>query len=209
MNDVGILIVDNDITSQGALKHVLGSEGWRVEIVPLASEALAQLATGAWNLAIVNIAVADVRGPLFSILRELSRVEPAHPEPPPEKPSRLFRVLFLVPMPVANHVQPFLEQEGLPYSLKPYHLHDFLEKVSDLLQEAGAIAEPIRGISGFSSLKKRPRAGHPSRDGRGQSMFASRDDYQMTEEEIADFERQEAEERKKKREKIPQDGGRF
>lgn len=201
MSDVGILIVDNDMTSQAALRHVLGAEGWRVKIVPQASQALAELASGSWNLAIVNIALSGVRGPLFAILRELSRVEPPAPEEATEPGSRFFRVLFLVPLDVAGAVQPLLEEQNLPYALKPYHLRDFLEKVSDLLEEAGAIAQPIRGSGGgFSGVKKRQPERHVSRDGRGTSMFASRDDYQMTEEEIAEFERQEAEERKKREE---------
>ena len=72
MEQVGILLVDDDVTSQQALKSVLDSEGWRVRIVPKASEALAELATGAWNLAIVNVALADPGGPLFAILKKLA-----------------------------------------------------------------------------------------------------------------------------------------
>jgi len=32
-----------------------------------------------------------------------------------------------------------LEANRLPYVVRPYHLHDFLEKVSDLLVEVKAI----------------------------------------------------------------------
>src|SRR5256885_3924678 len=56
------------------------------------------------------------------------------------------RVLFLVPELAAPEAQPALEHEQLPYSLKPFHLHDFLEKVSDLLLETGAIPQPIRRV---------------------------------------------------------------
>jgi len=38
------------------------------------------------------------------------------------------------------------------------------------------------------------------------AMFARREDYMMTEEEIADYERQEAEEREKKKKKTPETG---
>ena len=41
--EVGILIIDDDIVSQRALKNVLDSEGWRVRIVPLASHAMAEV----------------------------------------------------------------------------------------------------------------------------------------------------------------------
>jgi hypothetical protein len=116
--------------------------------------------------------------------------------PTPPALLQRIRVLFLIPAHAAAEVQPILEQEGLPYSLKPYHLHDFLEKVSELLLEAGAIAEPIRSVAyGFGNKKrKRIRA----RDSRRGAMFASREDYQMTEEEMADWERQEEEDRKKR-----------
>jgi CheY-like chemotaxis protein len=201
---VGILIVDDDVTSQRALKNVLDSEGWRVRIVPVAADALAELATGSWNLAIVNVALADVRGPLFAILRELAEGDSEIPAPPAEgkdpSPRKHIRSLFLVPLAMAKNVQPVLEREGLPYSFKPYHLHDFLEKVSELLVEAGAIAEPIRSIGGFGAGKRRNRNTRFSRDTRRGTMFATREDYQMTEEEMIEYERQE-EEDKKKREK--------
>ena len=200
MDQVGILIVDDDITSQRALKHILDSEGWRVRIVPLASQALAELATGNWNLAIVNVAVAETRGPLFATLRELARAEAA-PEGAATTRKHI-RVLFLVPLHLAKALQPMLEGEGLPYSAKPYHLHDFLEKVSELLVEAGAIAEPIRSIGGFAAGKRRRRDIGSSRHARDGAMFASREDYQMSEEEMHEFERtEEEEEQRKKRQK--------
>jgi hypothetical protein len=99
-------------------------------------------------------------------------------------------------------MQPILEREGLPYSLKPYHLHDFLEKVSELLVEAGAIAEPIRSIGGFGAGKRRVRNPHFSRDTRRGTMFATRENYQMTDEEMAEYEREEEEGRKKREKEL-------
>jgi CheY-like chemotaxis protein len=221
--EVGILIIDDDIVSQRALKSVLDAEGWRVRIVPQARHAFQELASGGWNLVIVNVALTDLRGPLFAILNELSQAgaapdadgedevlgssvngSPANGSPVDViatlNPPKRLRVLYLVPLLAAKHVQPVLEREGMPYSLKPYHLHDFLEKVSELLVEAGAIIEPIRSMTGLSGGKKRSRVRRTGRDARRSSMFASRDDYQMTEEELTEWERQE-EEDKKKREK--------
>ena len=45
MAEVGILIIDDDVVSQRALKNVLDSEGCRVRVAPLASEAMAELAS--------------------------------------------------------------------------------------------------------------------------------------------------------------------
>ena len=223
MAEIGILIIDDDIVSQRALKNVLDSEGWRIRIVPLASHALPELASGGWNLVIVNIALTDVRGPIFAILRELALADspdPAEPDAAEEvseeldhddrpelkvpangnekaKPaSSRLRVLFLVPALAAKDVQPVLEREGLPYILKPYHLHDFLEKVSELLLESGAIDAPIRSMRDFVGARKRAKS---RRTGlRRGAMFASREDYQMTEEEMAEWERQEEADRKKR-----------
>jgi len=202
--EVGILIVDDDIANQRALKNILDSEGWRVRIVHRDSDALNELATGEWSLAIVNITLTDIRGPFFAILKELSQAEVAEPAADGDGARRGFRALFLVPMATASKVLPLLEREGMPYSLKPYHLNDFLEKVSELLVEAGAIAQPIRSIGGFGATKHRRREARRSREGRRGTMFASREDYQMTEEEMAEYERQEEEERKK-REKAMKD----
>ena len=151
---------------------------------------------------VANISLADVRGPLFAILKELAEAEPAPAPPDAETPPKRIRALFLVPVSRAKDLQPILEREGLPYSLKPYHLHDFLEKVSELLVEAGAIAEPIRSIGGFGAGKRRRRNPHFSRDSRRGTMFATREDYQMTDEEMADYEREEEEGRKKREKEL-------
>jgi hypothetical protein len=102
----------------------------------------------------------------------------------------------------AKVVQSALERAGLPYSLKPYHLHDFLEKVSELLVEAGAIAEPIRSIGGFGAGKRRLRDVRFSRDTRRGTMFATRENYEMTDEEMAEYERQEEDTRRKREKEI-------
>ena len=219
MAEIGILIIDDDIGSQRALKQVLDGEGWRVRIVPLAAQALPELATGSWNLVIVNASLTDVRGPVFAILRELALADSyaatddsaegaTHVERPGEHADangngngatparRRLRVLFLIPALAAKNVQPVLERDGLPYLLKPYHLHDFLEKVSELLQEAGVIEDPIRSMRVFGAKKRSRR--RAARDARRGAMFASREDYQMTEEEMAEWERQEEEEKKKR-----------
>ncbi len=200
MSGIGILIVDADAASQRALKNVFDYEGWRVRIVPHPSQALEEIATGEWNLVIVNMALADLEGPLFLILKELALAQSAGLGDVAQAATKRIRVLFLVPVLLAKDVQPVLEREGLPYSLKPYPLNDLLEKVSELLVEAGAMAEPLRSIGGFAGSRKRPRDTRFGRESRKHAMFASREDYHMTEEEIADFEREEAEE-KKKREK--------
>lgn len=213
MAEVGILILDDDAVSQRALKHVLDSEGWRVRIVPMASYALSEIATGAWNLVIVNVALTGLHGPVFQTLRDLSQGEADAPDPnagaPPEvtevasvdeaKPKKI-RVLFLVPMLARKDVVPLLEREGLPYTLKPYSLHEFLEKVSELLLEAQAIREPIRSMGDRSFGRRGDRR---SRLGaRRGAMFASREEYQMTEEEMAEYERQEEEDRKKREKEL-------
>jgi DNA-binding response OmpR family regulator len=202
--EVGILIIDDDIVSQRALKNVLDSEGWRVRIVPLASAAMLELASGQWSLVIVNVAMTDVRGPLFNILKDLAQgdadaLEGA--EVDVARPKRI-RVLFLVPLLAAPQAQPILEKEGLPYLLKPYHLHDFLEKVGELLVEAGALADPIRSMSDFSPTSRKRRGLRSAQRGRRSSMFASRDDYQMSEEELLEWERTEEEERKKREKEL-------
>ncbi len=200
MSPVRILIIDDDEASQAALRQVLDSEGWKVRIVPLANQALAELASSNWTLVIVNVAMTGLAGPLFSTLKELALA------PGVEAGRTRARVLFLVPELAGAEAQPVLEQERLPYSLKPFHLHDFLEKVSDLLLETNAIPGPIRRVRHeYKGTERRGtdrRSGHERRE---TAMFASREDYMMSEEEIAEFERQEEEERKKKKKQPAQE----
>jgi hypothetical protein len=110
-------------------------------------------------------------------------------------------------------VRTALEKVRLPYVLKPFQFNDFLEKVSDLLMETDALSKPIRRVrhdaSAAERKRKETRAGHESavRQGRRDtSMFAKRDDYVMTEEEIAEYEKAEKEEQEqRKKKKQPQD----
>ena len=82
-----------------------------------------------------------------------------------------------------------LEASHLPYVIRPYHLHDFLEKVSDLLVEVKAIEAPIRQVRHeFGSMQKKKKQA-----ARSTSMFASRESSSYTDEELAEYERQESE----------------
>jgi CheY-like chemotaxis protein len=201
--EVGILIIDDDVVSQRALKNILDSEGWRVRIVPLASAAMLELASGEWSLVIVNVAMTDVRGPLFNILKDLAQGAADAPDGTKideTRPKRI-RVLFLVPMLAVRCAQPILEQESLPYIVKPYHLHDFLGKVSELLVETGTLIDPIRGLGGFSGTARRQKGVREARKNRS-LMFAARDDYQMSEEEMLDWERSEEDARRKREKEI-------
>ncbi|HEV8384507.1 MAG TPA: response regulator [Candidatus Acidoferrales bacterium] len=191
MPSVKILIIDDDEASQSALRHVLDAEGWQVSVVPLAREGMARLARGPWTLVIVNVALVDVEGPIFDMLKELALAQPA-----PDQPR--VSVLFVVPQLLAPVAKPVLEAQRLPYALKPIHLHDFLERVSDLLLESKSIPDPIRQVNpsrpGAEKRRTKERRGDFER--RTSSMFASRKEYFMSEEEMAEYEKQEAEDRK-------------
>jgi DNA-binding response OmpR family regulator len=186
---VGILILDDDAQSQGALKQILDSEGWRVRVVPDTKMFLAELRTGEWSLVIANVIITGTDSPLFVTLRELTNVSA-------EEGGRL-RALYLVPEASGDQYVEPLERAKLPYVLRPFHLHDFLEKVSDLLVEVKAIDAPIRQVRyEFGELRKKKKKAAKSN-----SMFASRESFSYTEEEIAEYEREESEALKNKRPK--------
>ncbi len=185
--EVRILVLDDDTQSQGALRQILDSEGWRVLIVPDTKLFLTELKTGAWSLVIANVAMTGLKGPLFFTLRELSSVSV-------EEGARL-RVLYLVPELSGGQFVGALEQARLPYVVRPFHLHDFLEKVSDLLVEIKAIEAPLRQVRHeFGEARKKKK-----QTGRSTSMFASRDSFSYTDEELAEYERQEGEAAKSRR----------
>lgn len=178
---VGILVLDNDATGGAAVKQILDSEGWRVRLVPDIQLLLAELKTGEWSLVIANIALTGVDGPAFVTLRELASVSP-------DDGGRI-RVLFIIPELAGIQYIGHLEVAHLPYVLRPYHLHDFLEKVSDLLVEVKAIEGPIRQVRHeFGALRKKKRQA-----GRSNSMFASRDSFSYSDEELAEYEKMESE----------------
>jgi DNA-binding response OmpR family regulator len=184
---VGILVLDDDAQGSGAVRQILDSEGWRVRIVPDTRLLLAELKTGEWSLVIANVALTGLDSPVFVTLRELSSVSV-------EDGGRI-RVLFLVPEMTGSQFVGALELGRLPYVVRPYHLHDFLEKVSDLLVEVKAIEAPLRQVRyEFDDLRKKKKQA-----GRSTSMFASRDSYSYTDEELAEYEKQETESSKNKR----------
>ena len=184
---VGILVLDDDVEGQGALKQVLDSEDWRVRIVPEARSLFAELRTGEWSLVIANVALTGLEGPAFVTLRELSGV-------PVEEGGRV-RALYLVPELAGSQYVGALELARLPYIVRPYHFHDFLEKISDLLVEIKAIEAPIRLVRHeFGEIRKKKRQA-----GRATSMFAARDSFSYTDEELAEYERQEGEAAKNRR----------
>ncbi len=184
---VGILVLDDDASSQGALRQILDSEGWRVRIVPDTKLLLAELKTGEWSLVIANVAMIGLDSPLFFTLRELSSVAP-------EEGARL-RVLYVLPEMAGSQFVGPLETAKLPYVVRPFHLHDFLEKVSDLLVEIKAIEAPIRQVRHeFGQARKKKH-----QEGRSNTMFAARDSFSYTDEELAEYERQEGETAKSRR----------
>jgi DNA-binding response OmpR family regulator len=178
---VGILVLDADSQSAGALRVILDSEGWRVRIVPDPQLLLTELKSGEWSLVIANIALTPPNSAAFITLRELSGVSV-------EEGGRM-RVLFLIPELTGSQHVGQLETARVPYVVRPYHLHDFLEKVSDLLVEVKAIAAPIRQVRyEFGGLRKQKKAA-----GRSNSMFASSDSFSYTDEELAEYEKSESE----------------
>lgn len=185
---VNILVLDNDPTGASALRQILDAEGWRVRVLPDPNLLLGELKSAEWSLVIANVSQINVNGPVFAILRELASV-------PQEDGGRL-RVLYMVPSLNGSQYVHALEASRMPYVVRPYHLHDFLEKVSDLLVEVKAIDVALRQVRHeFGGLRKKKKEA-----GRTNSMFAARDSYSSyTEEELAEYERQESELNKTKR----------
>src|SRR5260370_4738786 len=163
------------------------------------SQALQKLAQGKWTLVLVNMAVTGVPGAVFGTVQELAMPSAA------EAAKARVRILFLVPENVAAQATPLLEEEHLTYVLKPFTFHDLLERVSDLLMETEAIGSPLRKVrqEGLKSSGRSRRAGRdPGRDGaRNTGMFSIQGDYQWSEEELAEYERQGTEAVKKKKKK--------
>jgi DNA-binding response OmpR family regulator len=187
---VGILVLDNDPHGASAVKQVLDSEGWRVRIVSDAKMLLSELKSADWSLVVANAGVLTADSPAFFTLREIASV--------PQQDGGKIRALFIIPEAGERQFAPQLESARMPYVVRPYHLHDFLEKVSDLLVEVKAIEAPIRLVRReFGAIRKKKRQAARSSN----SMFASRDSFSYTEEEITEYEREEAEASKSKRNK--------
>lgn len=184
---VSLLVLEEASHNATALKQILDGEGWRVRVVQDLPMLHAELKTAEYSLLIANIALVGLDSATFHVLKELASVNA-------DEGGRI-RVLYIVPEQMgAQYVGP-LEFERLPYAVRPFHLHDFLEKVSDLLVEVKAIEGPLR-MTRYEFGEARKKKKETSRT---TSMFASRDSYVYTEEELAEYEKQEAEAAKNRR----------
>lgn len=178
---VGILVLEADTKNSGVLKQILDSEGWRVRVVPDIALLHAELKTAEYSLLIANVAMVGVDSPTFHVLRELATVS--------AEDGGKIRTLFVLPEAGGTEFVGHLEIAHLPYVARPFHLHDFLEKVSDLLVEIKAIEGPLRMTRyEFGSARKKKKESSQTT-----SMFAARDSYSYSEEEIAEYEKSEAE----------------
>jgi DNA-binding response OmpR family regulator len=177
---VAILVLEEDAENAGAVRHLLDSEGWRVHIITNTNLLLNELRNGEWALVVANLAVTGTDSAAFAMLQELASVSV-------EDGGRI-RVLYIVPEMADIKYVRLLEQARLPYVVRPFNFHDFIQKVSDLLFEVKAIAVPLRQVSReFGVVRKKKQDAS-----RTNSMFASRESYSYSEEEVAEYERQEA-----------------
>jgi CheY-like chemotaxis protein len=195
---VTILVIDDDPAGQFTLRQMLDSEGWTVHVATNAGLVLPALAKSGWTMVIANLAMTGISGPLFATLKELALA------PAMEGGKGRLRVMFLLPETMGPEARRLIESERLPYVNRPFNLQDFLEKVSDLLIDCGAIPNPIRRIR-FEGASSSRQVGllhqQPRHHERGQGMFAKSGDYSMTEEEIAEYEKQEQEEQLRRKKK--------
>src|SRR5208282_1976536 len=119
---VGLLVLEAEPSNAGALKQILDSEGWRVRIVGDVPLLHVELKTGEYSLVIANVEQIGLESPTFHVLRELAAVS--------EEEGGRIRVLYVVPELASSQFVQALERAKVPYAVRPFHLHDFLEKVS-------------------------------------------------------------------------------
>jgi DNA-binding response OmpR family regulator len=178
---VAILVLEEDADNAAAVRQLLDSEGWRVSIVTDANFLLNELRNGEWALVVANVAVTGTDSAAFTTLRELASV-------PADEGGRI-RVLYIIPEMADIKYAQSLERARLPYVVRPFNFHDLIQKVSDLLFEVKAIAVPLRQVGHeFGVVRKKKLQASRTNN----SMFASRESYSYSEEEVAEYERQEA-----------------
>ena len=131
--------------------------------------------------------------PLFESLQALDQAEAP------------LRVMFLVSIVAPPEVEQRLEQFGLPHTVKPLRVDDFLEQVSELLLRAHTIYQPLRKVKELA-VAPRPLEHRVTNDAKRGGMFASRKGYDdFTEEELKEFEEEEEKKRKSKEGEKPLD----
>jgi DNA-binding response OmpR family regulator len=192
VTEIRILALEDDPASQAALHTMLDAEDWVIQIVSDVDAMMKELARGSWGLLIAGLDVIGLSGPVFTTLLELAVAAPIE-----DGRSRI-RVLFVIPQDLVTQAIPLLESQHVAYVVKPYQFNDFTEKINDLLVQANLITKTARERGFAFDKKQSPRAGKRASKGQSSSMFASREDYHYTDEELAEYEREQETEKKKK-----------
>ena len=198
---VGILVLDDGAPGGSAVKQILDSEGWRVRLVPDTQMLLAELKTGEWSLVIANVTLTGVEGPAFVTLQELASV--------PAAEGGRVRVLFLIPELAGDqyigqleaNYRAFFSWFALRGKYIPVPNHRLVvvlagehDTFSNLQKSFDTATLPADFFDAALQKKKKQAS-------RSNSMFASRDSFSYTDEELAEYEKQEGEISKSKRNK--------
>lgn len=187
MKRVRVLIIDDDEASRRALAAVLDGEGWEITVAARPAQGVEHLRQGPWQLVVADLSVSSLSAPLFDLLKELAEAGGS------------LQVMFLVPAVVDETTRRRLQGLKIPCLAKPIQLNDFLERVSDLLLDAGAIRRPLRRVRHLAGTIRvlAETGGLPAG---GREMIAPRDGhYEYTEEELRQFEEEEEEKRRRKK----------
>lgn len=164
---VRVLLLDESRARRHAMTSILEGKGWTIQEAASTAEGLKQLQASKWDLVVADVSTIHPHSPLFEVLEELAKTDGP------------VQVLFSLQAGKEEQVQQQLEKLGLRCVNKPLHFGGFLDQVSDLLFDSGAIVRPLRQVGNIA-----PRAVAPSRSGSGfdlgrrdQGMFYSRDEY--------------------------------
>ncbi|MFQ5696303.1 MAG: ATP-binding protein, partial [Terriglobia bacterium] len=118
-----VLVVDDEPAVAQLIADALRQQGYTVSLHTRSRHALAEAFAQPFDLAICDIRMPELDGQAFH--RSLAE----------QRPALARRLFFTTGDTLAPETIDFLEQVGLPYLAKPFHVEELRSRVRDLLQQ--------------------------------------------------------------------------
>jgi PAS domain S-box-containing protein len=119
--NVRILVVDDEPVIRQLLSHILGEEGYKVEVTEDGKDALDRIKKKRYNLILLDIKLPGLSGSeLYERIRGIS-------------PSLAKRVVFMTGDVMAADTEAFLARTKVPFVTKPFNVNQLKQEISHCL----------------------------------------------------------------------------
>ena len=126
-----ILVVDDELTVRQLLTGVLEDEGYEVETVASANDALDKLDSQDYNLVLLDIKMPGMSG--IELFENMQKVNPAMTK----------KVLFITGDVMEADTKGFFSNNDVPYITKPFDIDKLMREINRILTEQHSYGDSV------------------------------------------------------------------